>query len=88
MVRGVLSIDTAAEVERGQVQGWRRMSPAEKAAVVTGLTRAAFEMTFAGVRHRHPGASPREVFLRVAAVVLGPELARRAYPDASRFITP
>lgn len=83
-----LSADTAADVERRQVEGWRRMSPAEKAAVVTGLTRAAFEMTSAGVRHRHPRASPREVFLRVAAVVLGPELARRAYPDASRFITP
>lgn len=81
-----LSLDTAPDVERRQIDGWRRMSAAEKAALVTGLTRAAFEMTAAGVRRRHPDASPREHFLRVAVIVLGPDLARQAYPDATRVI--
>ena len=87
MARGSLSLDTAPDIERRQVDAWRRMSAIEKAAVVTGLTRAAFAMTSAGVRHRYPGASPREHFLRVALVVLGPELARLAYPDAARLIS-
>lgn len=63
------------------------MTPAEKAACITGLTQAAYAMTLAGVRHRHPKASPREQFLRVAIITLGPALARAAYPDAARFVT-
>jgi hypothetical protein len=58
------------------------MSPAEKAAIVTGLTQAAYELAHAGVRHRYPSASPHEQFLRLALEVLGPDLACRAYPEA------
>ena len=83
-----LSLDTSPDIERRQIDAWRRMSPAEKAAMVTGLTRAAFAMTAAGVRQRYPDASSREHFLRVAVIVLGPELACRAYPDAARVIAP
>ena len=66
-----------------QVDAWRRMSAAEKAALVTGLTEAAFSVTLAGIRHRHPDASPRELQLRLAIITLGPELARKAFPDAA-----
>jgi len=83
-----LSLDTSPDIERRQVDAWRHMSPAEKAATVTGLTRAAWAMTAAGVRQRFPEASPREHFLRVAVIVLGPELARLAYPDAAQVIAP
>ncbi len=76
-----LADDTAAEVENQQIAAWRRMSPAEKAGIITGLTGAAFEMAMAGVRARHPGAGPREHFLRLAIVVLGRDLAERAHPD-------
>ena len=58
------------------------MTAAEKLAIVAGLTRAAIELADAGVRQRHPDAAPRERFLRRAIVVLGPDLARQAYPDA------
>ncbi len=78
-----LNLDTAPEIESQQIAAWRRMSPQEKAALVTALTRTAYEMAWAGVRHRHPGASAREQFLRVAVIVLGPELAATAYPDAA-----
>jgi hypothetical protein len=83
-----LTLDTSPEIERLQVEAWRRMSPAEKAATITGLTRAAHAMTRAGVRHRYPGGSPRELFLRTAIVTLGSELAVAAYPDAAAFTTP
>lgn len=64
------------------------MAQAEKAALITGLTRASFEMAAAGVRHRHPNASQREQFLRLAIVTLGPELARRAYPEIEQLDSP
>lgn len=81
-----LAADTDADVERLQVEAWRAMSPAQKAATVSGLTAAAFEMARAGVRHRFPGASPREEFLRLAIITLGADLATRAYPDAAALI--
>jgi hypothetical protein len=82
-----LNLDTSPDIERRQVESWRQMSAAQKAAMVTGLTRAACAMTSAGVRQRHPDASAREHFLRVAVIVLGPDLARRAYPDAAAVIS-
>ena len=57
------------------------MTPAEKAAVVSGLTIAAYELAMAGIRHRHSGASPREQFLRLAVITLGRDLAGKVYPE-------
>lgn len=57
------------------------MTPAEKAAIITGLTRTTFELALAGVVSRYPAASSREHFLRRAIVLHGRELAARAYPE-------
>jgi hypothetical protein len=46
-----------------------------------GSTRAAHDLALAGVRARYPDAPPREQFLRLAIVTLGPDLARRVYPE-------
>jgi hypothetical protein len=81
MTAASLSPDTPPEIERRQIDGWRRMSAADKAATVTGLTRAVYELALAGVRQRHPHASPREQFLRLAVLTLGRDLACRAYPE-------
>lgn len=78
-----LTRDTAPEIERQQTESWRAMSAAQKADLVTGLTRAAYELAAAGVRHRYPDATPHEQFLRLAVVVLGRDLACRAYPEAA-----
>ena len=78
-----LSADTTPEIERMQIERWRAMTPAQKAEIVSGLTKAAYELARAGVRSRHPDASPREQFLRLALDVLGRDLACRAYPDAA-----
>lgn len=80
-----LSADTSAEIERRQIARWRAASPAEKLAVVSGLTAAAYRLSLAGVRQRYPDATPREHFLRLAIVTLGPDLARLAYPDIERL---
>ena len=49
--------------------------------VVSGLTQATSELALAGLKQRYPDASPRELFLRLAMLTLGAELARKAYPD-------
>ena len=76
-----LSLDTSPDIERMQVEAWRRMTALEKAALITGLTRAVHRLAVAGVRQRYPNASPREQFLRLAIVLHGRELARSAYPE-------
>lgn len=78
-----LALDTSAEVERIQIERWRRLSPADKAAVVAGLTQAAHDLAAAGIRHRYPHATPREQFLRLAILLLGSDLARKVYPDSA-----
>ena len=76
-----MNLDTSPEVERMQIDGWRRMSAEQKAALITGLTDAAVSMTMAGIRHRYPDASPREQQLRLAVITLGPDLALKAFPE-------
>lgn len=80
-----LAADTDAAIEARQIDGWRRMTDREKAALITGLTQASFAMALAGVRQRYPNASEREQFLRLALITLGVDLATKAYPDIVEF---
>ena len=82
----ILSADTSADVERLQIEAWRRMSPLEKAETLSQATRDALTLARLGVRQRHPNASERECFLRLAALQLGPVLVRQVYPDASEIL--
>jgi hypothetical protein len=75
------STDTSPEIEARQIEGWRRMTAAEKAAIVSGLTESVVELARAGIRHRYPNASAREQSLRLAIITLGPDLARKVYPE-------
>lgn len=76
-----LADDTPPAIETLQVEAWRRVTPTDKAALVTSFTRAAFSLALAGVRQRYPDATPREHFLRLAIINLGRDLAIRAYPE-------
>jgi hypothetical protein len=82
----ILSRDTDRRAERRQVEVWRRMSPAEKAALVTRATEDALMLALAGIRQRHPGASERECFLRLAEIRLGASLVRAVYSDAAAVL--
>jgi hypothetical protein len=86
--RAILSLDTSADAERRQVDIWRAMSTDEKARLVGRLTIAVQELALAGIRERHPGASDRECFLRLAVFKLGPALVRAVYPDAASILGP
>ena len=86
--RGVLSADTAPAIERLQIEAWRRMSPLDKARCVDALSRQVQALALAGIRHRHPQASERECFLRLAAIKLGRERTIQLYPDAAVLFEP
>jgi hypothetical protein len=78
----LLSADTSAEVEAIQIDLWKRMSSIDKAFAVSASSRAAQELSLAGIRLRHPDASETECRLRLAVLKLGSDLARRVYPEA------
>ena len=84
----ILSRDTTAHAERLQIDIWRRMSPLDKSEIVSQATSDALALALAGIRQRHPRASARECFLRLAALQLGPSLVRDVYPDASTILGP
>lgn len=79
--RTPLSADTPLEVERRQIEAWRRMTPAQKLALAQQLSANVRQLALAGVRLRFPDASEREQSLRLAEVLLGRDLARAAYPE-------
>lgn len=81
----VLSRDTDAEAEARQIEAWRRMSSIQIAELITGASRAARALALAGLRARHPAASERELLIRLAALTLGRDLARRVYPELDRL---
>lgn len=60
------------------LQLYRQMTPQQKAARIFDLNRAARELSAARIRKDHPELSEREVEVRVAALVYGRELVRRA----------
>lgn len=70
--------DTRPDVEERMLQLYRQMTPQQKAARIFDLNRAARELSAARIRKDHPELSEREVEVRVAALVYGRELVRRA----------
>lgn len=84
----ILSRDTSIDAERRQIEVWRCMSPAEKAEIVSQATSDVLTLAMSGIRQRHPGASERDCFLRLAELQLGPALVRVVYPDAAQVLGP
>jgi len=74
-----LSRDTDSKVEEMLFERWRRLSPAEKAAMVSAWTRAVQEAAIAGLRERHPDASDEEVRLRLGSLRLDRETMIKGY---------
>lgn len=69
--------DTHPEVAALQIAGYRRMTAAQKLAIVGGLTAAVHKLALADIRRRHPGADEREVRLRlISRWVDGPTMRR------------
>jgi hypothetical protein len=72
--------DTAPEVEAILLEGYRRMSPAEKLARVLDLNRAVEDLARARLRKQYgPDLSEREERLRLAALHLDREMMIRVF---------
>jgi hypothetical protein len=84
---GILSRDTAADIEAKQIELWRRMSTLEKIRLASEMSVAAKTLAEAAIRQRFPYVSERERFLRLAILTLGPDLARVVYPDAAAVLS-
>ena len=57
-----------------------RLTPAERARKVSGLSRAVREIARAGIRQRRPAADPVEVELELVSRLYGPAVARQLAP--------
>ena len=73
------SRDTHPQIEALRIEGFRRMTPAEKFAQVASLTRNVRELALAGIRMRHPGIGEREARIRLAALSVDRGVLRRAF---------
>jgi hypothetical protein len=73
------SIDTHPDIERIQIEAYRKMSPAEKWRRVEDLNRTLDALALADVRRRHPNANEYECRLRVASRRIPADLMRKAF---------
>ena len=71
--------ETPPAIEALLVEGYRRMTPAQKLELVGALTRTLRQLALADVRRRHPDADEREQTLRVASRWIEPALMARAF---------
>jgi hypothetical protein len=74
-----LSADTDPEIERLQIEGLRQMPAWRKLALVSSMNRMVRCLALAGLRARYPDDSPAQRRRRLADLILGPDLAARAY---------
>jgi len=71
--------DTQPDIEAMLIEGYRRMTPAQKLARVRELIRCVQELALTDIRRRHPDAGEREQALRLASRWLDPDLMLRAF---------
>lgn len=76
-----LETDTTPQARAVLTDKLRSMTAAEKLDLALAMSRTVRDLAVAGIRQRHPQASPREVLLRLAVVQHGRSLAMAAYPE-------
>jgi hypothetical protein len=69
--------DTSPEALRVQFAALRRLTVAERLALMDDLTMLAQTMAREGLKQRNPGATESELDLLFSRLVLGPDLASR-----------
>ena len=75
----MFSADTRPDVARLLLEGYRRMTPAEKLRRACDLSQATREMAASRIRRMYPGADDTQVRLRIAALTLGRETMVRVF---------
>lgn len=73
--------DTHPKMEALQIELWRQASPTRKMNMLAQLNASARLLALTGLRAQYPQASEAELRRRLASLLLGEELARKAYGD-------
>ncbi len=74
-----LFADTSPEVQRLLVDRLRLLADWRKLKMVADLNATVRELLLSGLRERYPNAGPEELRRRLADLILGADLAARAY---------
>jgi hypothetical protein len=74
--------DTTPEIDALQVKLLRQTGPARKLALLAQMNFTVRTLALAGLRTRHPNDPPEIINRRLADLVLGAELAQKAYGPA------
>jgi hypothetical protein len=74
-----LSGDTHPDIERLQIERLRQMPLWRKMELMAEMSRTVQTLALAGLRQRYPADTPARRRRRLADMLLGPELAARAY---------
>jgi hypothetical protein len=74
-----LAPDTHPEIERLQIERLRQMPTWRKVALMAEMGQTVRALAMAGLRQRHPEDTPARRRRRLADLLLGPELAAKAY---------
>lgn len=74
-----LLTDTHPDIERLQIERLRQMPAWRKMALMADMSRTVQTLALAGLRQRYPLDTPAQRRRRLADLLLGPELAARAY---------
>jgi hypothetical protein len=71
--------DTDPDSEKFQFDLLRRVPLSKKPEMIANLNQAAIEMAFSGLRAQYPNESRMRLRRRLADLLLGKELAEKAY---------
>jgi hypothetical protein len=71
--------DTHPEIARQQIEQLRQMPAWRKLALASDMTETIKSLALAGLRQRYPDEPPAHHHRRLADLLLGPDLALRAY---------
>ena len=71
------SADTSRDAEAFLIDRYRAMTPAQKLEQFRALCRTSQALAAAGIRHRDPSASDKDVFVQLAAMRLPVAIVRQ-----------
>lgn len=74
--------DTHPKITRIQIEILRRMPPWQKIALLSSLNETVQTLAIAGIKQRHPHATPEQIQRIWAEMTLGAELANKVYGHA------
>ena len=74
-----MALDTHPDIERVQIELMRKAPVWRKVELLGQLNETAKLFALCGLRQRHPKASEQEIRRRLAGLLLGEDLAERAY---------